>query len=79
MWIFLPDDIELIHKELDYIKKKYGSKTWNICFQLWINNTMIRFFNNIKKPEWFEEEVKNMRLDLREKVCKEFWLKVAFR
>ena len=26
-----------------------------------------------------EEEVKNMRLDLREKVCKEFWLKVAFR
>lgn len=79
MWVFLPDDLELIHSELDYIKKKYSNKYWNICFQLWINNTMIRFFNNTKKTEWFEEEVKNMRLDLREKVCKEFWLKVAFR
>ena len=74
MWVFLPDDLELIHSELDYIKKKYWNKPWNICFQLWINNTMIRFFNNTKKAEWFEEEVKNMRLDLREKVCKEFWL-----
>ena len=79
MGVFLPDDIELIHKELDYVKKKYSNKFWNICFQLWIHNTMVRFFNNIKKPEWFDEEVKNMRLDLREKVCKEFWLKVAFR
>jgi hypothetical protein len=52
MWVFLPDDLELIHKELDYVKKRYGNKMWNICFQLWINNTMIRFFNNIKKPEW---------------------------
>ena len=49
MWVFLPDDLELIHSELDYIKKKYWNKPWNICFQLWINNTMIRFFNNTKK------------------------------
>ena len=49
MWVFLPDDLELIHKELDYVKKKYSNKIWNNCFKLRKNNTMIRFFNNIKK------------------------------
>ncbi len=79
MWVEFPDDIKLIHSELDYVKKKYWNKFWNICFQFGLNNTIIRFFNNEKKTEWFEEWIKNMRLELREQIYKEFWLRTAFR
>lgn len=79
MGVQLPDDEEFVKSELQKLNETYWSQWGNISFQFGFINEIISF-ENCWVREWeFTESIKQMRLNLREKIAKKYWLKLAFR
>jgi hypothetical protein len=79
MWIELPDDEEYIKAELARIKKEYSQKKSNILFQFGFINEIIRFENIGTRTEDFKNDMKQIRLNIRDFISSKFDLKVSFR
>ncbi len=79
MGVEFPKDKKLIKKEINKIQKIYKKEKWVIFVQLCLLNEIIRFENVWKRPEWFKENMKQMRLNIRKEVTSRYWLRVAFR
>lgn len=79
MWVELPDDEVYIRKELRRLKKEFSTKRNNIHFQLWMLNEIISFENVGHRTPEFIQEMRQMRMNIRHLLCKNYGLKVAFR
>lgn len=79
MGLELPDDDELIRSELQRLKSEYQSSWGNIFFQLGIVNEIIRFENCGKRTETFVQDMRTMRLNIREQMKQKYHLVEAFR
>jgi len=79
LWVIVPDDMEVVKKEARRLKKKYNNKFGNILFQLWIINPMVQFANIAHRSKAFKDDMKNMRLSIREWVRHGSWLKPSFK
>jgi len=79
MWIELPDDKDYVNSELKKLKDKYSKKRSNILFQLGFINEIIRFENVWSRSDEFIADMRTIRLNIREFICSNFGLKIAFR
>lgn len=79
MWIILPKDEKYVKQELQKLYDKYKKEKWVIFIQLCLLNEIIRFENVWKRPEWFLNDMKQIRLSIREDMLNKFWLQTAFR
>ena len=79
MGIELPTDPDYVKSELNRISKEYRKKRGNISFQFGFINEIISFENCGMRESEFVGDIKQMRLNLREKITKTFWLQLAFR
>lgn len=79
MWIELPDDKEYVKSEIEKLKIKYSKNKSNILFQLWFINEIIRFENVGRRSDDFNTDIASIRLNIRDFICSEFDLKLAFR
>lgn len=77
-------DHKYIQSEIKKIKKYYNNKSnkknkWIIFVQLCLLNEITKFKNISKRPPEFKTEIKQKRLNLRQKITDNYWLKTAFR
>lgn len=79
MWVELPDDKNYVNAELERIKKEYSKKKSNILFQFWFINEIIRFENVWHRSDDFKNDMRKIRLNIRDFICSSFGLKLAFR
>lgn len=79
MWVDLPDDKNYVKLELDRIRKEYSKKKSNILFQFGFINEIIRFENVWHRSDEFKNDMRTIRLNIREFICSNFGLQVAFR
>jgi lipid II:glycine glycyltransferase (peptidoglycan interpeptide bridge formation enzyme) len=79
MGIELPSDEDFVRSELARIKKQYGKKRGNISFQFGFINEIISFENCGMRESEFVGDIKQMRLNIREKITKEYGLQLSFR
>lgn len=75
----VPDDVTLIQQEVKRIQNKYGKKFWNILFQRWITNQMVSFENISHRSSQFREDVREMRLWIRDWLTSQTDLKIWLR
>lgn len=79
MWVELPTDKNYVRKELKRLKEKYEKEKWVMFIQLCFINEIIRFENCGQRSESFISDLREMRLNLRQQITQDFWLKLAFR
>ena len=79
MGVELPENKEYVKKELVKLKQKYEKQKWVIFIQLCFLNEIIRFENCWPRTENFVENIKEMRLNIRKQIQKDYWLQLAFR
>lgn len=79
MWVELPNDKKYVKSELERLKKKYEKEKWIMFIQLCFINEIIRFENCGQRTENFVNDMRTMRLNLRQEITNDFWLQVAFR
>ncbi len=79
MWVELPDDKIYVNSEIERIKKEYSKNKSNILFQFGFINEIIRFENVWHRSDEFKNDMRKIRLNIREFICSNFALKVAFR
>lgn len=79
LWVILPDDMEYVKREVWRIQKKYNNKFWNILFQRWVINQMVQFANIAHRSDVFKNDMKNMRLSIREWIRRETGMIPSFR
>ncbi|MDR0282960.1 MAG: hypothetical protein LBI53_06895 [Candidatus Peribacteria bacterium] len=72
MGVELPTDPDYVESELQRITREYGKKRGNISFQFGFINEIISFENCGIRESEFVEDIKQMRLNLREKITKTF-------
>jgi len=79
MGVELPDDKEYVQKELarlqNILKKNFGT----VFVQLGIINEITSFENISHRSGEFNDDIKQQRLDTQKKLCKNYWLQIAFR
>lgn len=79
MGVEFPSDHDYIRSELSRIKKQYGKKRGNISFQFWLINEIISFENCWMRESDFIGDIRQMRLNIRDKITMEYDLTLAFR
>lgn len=79
MWVTFPDDENLVKAEIKRIRKIYGKDRKNISFQFWSNNEIISFENVSHRSKEFTQDMKQMRLNIREYITRTYGLKVTVR
>ncbi|MFA5747969.1 MAG: peptidoglycan bridge formation glycyltransferase FemA/FemB family protein [Candidatus Absconditabacterales bacterium] len=79
MGVEIPKDQFYVRKEIKRIKKEFGTSKLNVFFQLGLVNEMISFDNVSHRSDSFKDDMKQMRLNLREYICKNFNLENSFR
>lgn len=79
MWVELPSDKKYVKAELQRLKEKYINEKWLIFIQLCFLNEIIRFENCGQRDEKFVDDMRTMRLNLRQEITNDFGLEVAFR
>lgn len=78
MWVELPNDKQLVIKEINRIREEYKA-FGNISFQLGLSNEIISFENVSHRSDTFKQDMKQMRLNIRDYICHTYWLNLAFR
>jgi len=79
MWIELPEDEKLVRKEISKIKSEYKKDRKNISFQLGLNNEIIGFENVSHRSKEFTEDMRQMRINVREHLTKKYNLQLTIR
>jgi len=79
LWVQLPDDEELVKKELEHAKKKLQAESGDIFLQLWIVNEIVRFENAHNIAPEFAHDMRAVRLELRKNMEQKYQLKSSFR
>lgn len=85
MWVIFPTtpswelDHQYIKSEIKKLKTKYKKEKWVIFVQLCLLNEITKFDNISKRPEDFNTQMRQKRLDIRDKITNNYWLQVAFR
>lgn len=79
MGLELPDDWNKVREELVKIKHYFGKKWGNVFFQFGIVNEITSFDNARAREQDIIGKVRGMRLSMRDIVCRETGMKVAFK
>jgi len=79
MWVVLPTDKEYVRSELQKLQEKYKKEKWVIFVQLCLLNEIIRFENVWVRSDSFLNDMKEMRLQVRQQMKDLYWLETAFR
>lgn len=79
MWVTLPDDEKLVKQEIERIREEYSQDRTNMSFQLGLNNEIISFENISHRSKEFTEDMRQMRLNVREHMTNTFGLKLTVR
>ncbi|MDR2190325.1 MAG: GNAT family N-acetyltransferase [Candidatus Peribacteria bacterium] len=79
MGIELPSDEEFVRNELARIRRQYGKLRGAISFQFGFINEIISFENCGMRENEFVNDIKQMRLNIREKITQQYGLQLAFR
>ncbi len=79
MWVILPTDKNYVRSELKRLKEKYKKEKWVIFVQLCLLNEIIRFENVWLRSDNFLNDMREMRLWIREQIKENYWLETAFR
>jgi len=79
MWVELPTDKEYVRSEINRLKEIYKKKKWIIFVQLCLLNEIIRFENVWLRSDNFLNDMREMRLNIRQEITKNYWLEVACR
>jgi hypothetical protein len=79
MGITLPGDEEFVHQEIARIKQEYAKDWRNISFQLGLNNEIISFENVSHRSKEFTQDMRKMRLNVREYLTSTYDINVTIR
>ncbi|NOZ44777.1 MAG: hypothetical protein GXP45_06665 [bacterium] len=79
MGIEFPDDEKRVKKEIARIKSIYQKDWKNISFQFGLNNEIISFENISHRSKEFTNDMRQMRLNVRDYIHKTYGLKVTIR
>lgn len=79
MGIDLPNDENFVLSELNKLSETYSHNWWNISFQFGFQNEIISFENCWARNTDFAETVKQMRLNIRQRMTSKYGLELSFR
>ena len=79
MGVELPSDEEFVKQELARVRETYRANRGNISFQFWFINEIISFENVGMRESNQIQDIKQMRLNLRQRIIETYDLKLSFR